>query len=217
MPDYTYESQFSEQRVMGIDEVGYGAWAGPVGVGAVYLDIASLDPEDLAHIDDSKKLSSKKRAQVARFLQSKEGVSIFSYIHLISSQQIDHLGIKQATLMGMTQAIQGLMDKYPSMAWGGVLVDGLSAPKSLLPVQCIVKGDQKSLSIAAASILVKEARDELMRGLSEKYPMYGWDSNVGYGTKDHRMGIQEYGCCSYHRFSYKPLQTYKPMDTKEVG
>lgn len=209
MPDYAYEEQLSSFPVIGIDEVGYGAWAGPVVVAGVFLDLSMWKPRELALIDDSKKLTAKKRGVIDAYMAEGEGTLVFSHVVFIEAPHIDQVGIKKATHFGIEGVVRGLLKKYPSHKWGGVLMDGLTTPHLPLPARCIVKGDQKSLSIAAASVMAKEARDRVMRTLSQSYPHYGWETNVGYGTKDHQKGILTHGCCGHHRFSYKPLHQYK--------
>jgi len=178
----------------GVDEVGRGPWAGPVTAAAVIFD-----PERVPMgLRDSKKLTARQRSSLA---QEIEAVAVsFAVIH-VPPAEIDRINVLQATFTAMMQALSAL-----EPAAQAVLVDGRQLPPSLnLPAQAIVGGDDQSHSIAAASILAKVARDTHMVALSQQYPGYGWDTNVGYGTAQHQKGLETYGVTPHHRRSFKPI------------
>lgn len=202
MPDFELEDSIGKLCV-GIDEAGRGPWAGPVAAGAVVILDRNLNPELLAGLDDSKKLSSKKREKLYNLLSDEEKSGKISVgIGLASAQEIDEMNILQATFLAMKRAVENLKVK-PEFA----LVDGNQKPKNLpCSVQTVVKGDGKSMSIAAASIAAKVYRDRLMTALAEKYPYYGFEKNAGYGTALHIQGLKEHGATPEHRFSYRPVR-----------
>ena len=180
--------------IAGTDEVGRGAWAGPVTAAAVILD-----PKKIPNgINDSKKLTKNKRNQLSDEIIA---LSIsYSIIH-ISVLEIDAINILEASMLAMRKATYSL-NKAPNH----VLVDGNKIPSNLnCPATAVVKGDNLSLSIAAASILAKVARDQIMEDLAQDFPKYGWETNVGYGTKAHIQGISQYGITPHHRVSFRPV------------
>ncbi|WP_066068601.1 ribonuclease HII [Neobacillus soli] len=181
------------EMIAGIDEVGRGPLAGPVVAAAVIL------PKDffLAGIDDSKKLSEKKRLEFDLIIR-REALA-FS-VTMIEAKEIDEINIYEATKKAMNAAIAAL-DPKPDF----LLIDAmkLETPYSS---ESIVKGDAKSISIAAASIIAKVARDELMKEISLHYPVYGFQQNMGYGTKEHINAIYQHGITSYHRKSFAPIK-----------
>ena len=207
MPDLFYERKFMGP-VIGIDEAGRGPWAGPVTVTAIWLCPSSYD--DLpADIDDSKKIKSVRRASLAAILMAPP-----HRYHTVSinAQKIDHMGILQATFAAMVAAANGLCDQFADAQMPGpvhALVDGnLLPPDMPLPATALVKGDSRSLSIAAASIIAKKVRDQIMCDLDAAYPGYGWASNMGYGTKLHQAGLDRFGITPHHRKSFKPIRRY---------
>ena len=151
-------------------------------------------------------MSLKKRESIYEDLLSYSGKGLYFCVHLASNQEVDELNVRGATQMAMVRSVEGLLSLYPELSWGGILVDGTHSPEFSLKTRCIVDGDKKSLSIAAASILAKVTRDRLMKTLSMDHPHYGWDKNVGYGTKRHHEGLKSFGPTPHHRMSYKPLQ-----------
>ncbi|MBK7433085.1 MAG: ribonuclease HII [Chitinophagaceae bacterium] len=178
----------------GIDEAGRGCYAGPVFAAAVILPKDFHDPL----LNDSKQLNEKQRDRL-RPLIEKEALA-FS-VQQVSNLDIDRINILQATYRAMHGAIAALKIK-PEL----LLVDGNRfAPYPQIRHHCIVKGDGKFASIAAASILAKTWRDEFMQQLHTEYPQYGWNSNKGYGTATHRKAIEQYGLCDHHRKSYHIL------------
>lgn len=202
MPNFEYEDEISG-LVIGIDEAGRGPWAGPVAAGAVAFLNRNIHHEILNGLDDSKKLSAKKREKLYNLLfeEEKKG-NLKIGIGLASAKEIDELNILQATFLAMKRAADKLNIK-PNMA----LVDGNREPKNLgCPCKTIVKGDAKSMSISAASIVAKVYRDKLMSDLAQKYPYYGFEKNAGYGTALHIDGLKKYGACEEHRKSYKPIK-----------
>lgn len=197
MPDFSLEMVVAG-IVCGVDEAGRGPLAGPVTAGAAILDRDRL-PDDLrAGLNDSKKLSESRRDSLFERLHAcaAEGIAVLSVAEA-SVEEIDSINILRATHLAMRRAVDGL-GVVPALA----LVDGNQAPPLACPVQCVVKGDGLSLSIAAASILAKVTRDSLMRRLAEAHPGYGWDRNMGYGTAEHRAAIQSLGPTDLHRRSF---------------
>ena len=183
------------ELIAGVDEVGRGPLAGPVVAAAVIL------PKDffLAGIDDSKKLSEKKRLEYDEIIR-KEAIA-FS-ISMIHAKEIDEMNIYEATKKAMNAAIVSLEPK-PDL----LLIDAMKLDIPF-PSESIIKGDAKSISIAAASIVAKVARDHLMKEISQTYPVYGFQQNMGYGTKEHIEAIHKHGITSYHRKSFAPVKDY---------
>ena len=184
---YSPNNQFEA----GIDEAGRGCLAGPVTAAAVIMPKSF----ELSTVDDSKKLSHEQRLEL-RYVIEKEALA-YSVVH-ISHQVIDQINILQATFKAMHQCVDELSIR-PEL----LLIDGNRFPAYLGIIhQCIVKGDAKYQSIAAASILAKTYRDEYMEKLHRKHPQYGWISNKGYPTNKHRSAIKEFGPTIYHRTSF---------------
>lgn len=186
-----YHNKFIEA---GLDEAGRGCFAGPVFAAAVIL------PKDFYHplLNDSKLLKRKERDYL-RPLIEKECMA-FS-VAKVCNEEIDRINILQASYKAMHVALNKL-SRQPEI----LLIDGNRfKPYKKLPHFCIVKGDGKYNSIAAASVLAKTYRDEYMENLHKKHIVYGWKSNKGYGTKEHRMAIENYGICRYHRKSFNIL------------
>ena len=189
--------QFSKTiLVAGTDEAGRGCLAGPVTAAAVIL------PFDFYNelLNDSKQLSERKRMLLMPLI--KDQAISYGICH-ISHQEIDQINILNASILGMHRSLDA-MNMDPDM----IIVDGNKfKPYKELPHQCVVKGDGKYLSIAAASVLAKTARDHYMEELDTQYPMYNWRQNKGYPTKEHREAIKKYGLSPYHRTSFKQLPT----------
>lgn len=176
----------------GLDEVGRGCLAGPVVAAAVIL------PPDYHHpqLTDSKQLSRTLREKIQLELKNE---ALAWAIAEVSNQQIDQINILKASFLAMHQAISQL-----SLTPAHLLIDGNRfTPYPFVPHTCIVKGDTKYFSIAAASVLAKTYRDELMEQLAHDYPHYGWAHNVGYPTPHHKRAIQQHGLTPYHRLSFK--------------
>ena len=191
--------------VIGVDEAGRGPWAGPVTVAACWLD-----PEAIPHLppglDDSKKLSAPRRAAFHAVLTGAP------HRHAVVSVPVAHIdrdGILQATLDGMARAAETLAEDLLAAGYGDVaqlLIDGNQMPPTGLPAQTVVKGDSRSLSIAAASVIAKHERDSIMGQLAKSYPGYGWETNMGYGTRTHRQGLARLGVTAHHRRSFAPVR-----------
>ena len=178
----------------GCDEVGRGCLAGPVVAAAVILPVDYHNP----WIQDSKKLSKPTREEL---IQEIKGAALGWAIAEASVAEIDQINILQASFLAMERAIQQL-PKAPEH----LLIDGNRWKSTLpYPYTCVIKGDGKFASIAAASILAKVYRDDLMEQLAHDFPHYGWEKNAGYPTKKHREGIQSQGSCSWHRKSFQLL------------
>ncbi len=178
----------------GCDEVGRGCLAGPVVAAAVIL------PQDYSNhwINDSKKLEKKQREDLS--IEIKE-MAISWQIAEASVAEIDQINILNASFLAMTRAVEGLRIKPEYL-----LIDGNRFRSTLkIPFSCIIKGDEKFANIAAASILAKVFRDNLMERLAEEFPHYSWERNAGYPTKAHRLGIEKYGDCIWHRKSFRLL------------
>lgn len=178
----------------GCDEAGRGPLAGPVTAAAVIL------PSDFKHslLNDSKQLTEKQR-DLLRPIIEKEAISYG--VAIIDNNKIDELNILNASFYGMHRAVDELNTKPEAL-----LIDGNRfKPYPEIPHHCIIKGDGKYLSIAAASVLAKTYRDEIMEQLHEEFPMYNWKKNKGYPTKEHRDAIREFGPCKYHRKSFRLL------------
>ncbi len=204
MPSWDIENKIGG-AVCGVDEAGRGPWVGPVAAGAVMFLSREINPEILAQIDDSKKLTAKKREKIYDLLLEEARAGRLTYgIGLASAAEIDELNILQATFLAMKRAVEKLKPQ-PQHA----LIDGNRLPIEFsCPTSCYIGGDAKSYSIAAASILAKVYRDDLMKELAQKYPGYGFEKNAGYGTKDHVEGLQKYGVTPEHRKSYKPIKEF---------
>jgi len=200
MPDFALETDVGG-IVAGVDEAGRGPWAGPVVAAAVVLDAERLPSALARDIDDSKKLTRNRRADLFGALQelSGDGVARLA-VGQASVVEIDRLNILAATLLAMGRAVAAL-DMVPTHA----LVDGNRAPDLSCPVTCVVGGDGTSLSIAAASIIAKETRDRLMAELAASHPGYGWERNAGYGTAQHKAALERLGVTTHHRRSFKPI------------
>ena len=176
---------------MGLDEVGRGCLAGPVVAAGVVFE-----PEtDIPEIRDSKTIGEEERITLSERI--KEEAVAWS-IQEGSIEEINKLNILWASLHTMQKCVDAV-EQTPDY----LLVDGNRYISSLIPYTCLVKGDDRSMSIAAASILAKVYRDELMKELHEKFPEYGWETNVGYPTKVHKEGLKEFGYTKYHRISFR--------------
>ena len=204
MPDFEFEKE-AGGVVAGVDEAGRGPWAGPVIAGAVVIADRNLPEELLTGLDDSKKLSAAKREKLYSALLAAEKAGKLSIgIGEATAREIDEMNILQATFLAMRRAVAKL-EVCPEKA----LIDGNRAPKDFpCPCRTIVKGDARSMSIAAASIAAKVYRDRLMVDLARKYPGYGFEKNAGYGTALHQAGLAEKGICPEHLRSYRPIQKY---------
>ncbi|WP_433770215.1 ribonuclease HII [Bacillus wiedmannii] len=191
-----YENALREKGltyIAGIDEVGRGPLAGPVVTAAVIL------PEDfyIPGLNDSKKLSEAKRE---RFYDEIKEHAIAIGVGIVSPQVIDEINIYQATKQAMLDAVANL-----SCTPEYLLIDAMKLPTAI-PQTSIIKGDAKSISISAASIIAKVTRDRMMKELGEKYPAYGFEQHMGYGTKQHLEAIEAHGVLEEHRKSFAPIK-----------
>jgi ribonuclease HII len=186
-------SNLGHKRVAGVDEAGRGPLAGPVVAGAVILKSFDF----VCEINDSKKLSKKKRELAYKEIIEKSIVGV----GIIGEKTIDRVNIYQATLRAMEMAVANL-EIPPDY----VIVDGRMKLVTKCPVKCIIKGDAKSMSIAAASIIAKVTRDRLMQKYDEEYPQYGFARHKGYGTRFHKEALKKFGPSPIHRYSYQPVK-----------
>jgi len=201
-PNFLIENSHKNLLIAGIDEAGRGPLAGPVVAACVILNQDDYPQE----INDSKKLSATLRGKIFAKLQEKSKFGI----GIVSEKKIDEINILRATKLAMFLAYENLCQKYQIFPQV-ILVDGNFKPfapqDKISEISAIVKGDQKSLSIAAASIIAKETRDKIMQNLHQEFPDYGWNKNSGYPTKLHVEKIKEFGICKFHRLSFEPIKT----------
>lgn len=187
---------------MGIDEVGRGAFAGPVGVGGVIFDpyMSGSQKEELLSlgINDSKKLSAKKRLELSKMIKD---IAISWNVSLIPVEIINDIGIGKATFLGMRRVFEIIQSKLPSSN-SYLLIDGFEIPGFEISQKGIIGGDGLSISIAAASIVAKVERDSLMEKLGIDNPKYGFEKHKGYGTREHRDSIQKFGMTAHHRVEF---------------
>ncbi len=180
--------------VAGVDEVGRGPLAGPVVVAAVILPLDCYLPG----LNDSKKLTAGQREKLYEQIKN-TAIAVSSSV--ISVETIDDINIYQATILGMYQAVSELAPVPQA-----VLIDAVPLPKLKMPYKSIIGGDQLSASIAAASIIAKVERDQIMNEIDSGYPMYGFSRNKGYGTEEHMNALSQYGACVHHRKSFAPVK-----------
>ena len=194
MPDSIIERGFGwpQKLVAGIDEAGRGPWAGPVVSAVVILNEKNI-PDGL---NDSKKLSEKKRLSLYSSIYNFHFVGV----GISSIEEIDSMNVLQATFLSMKRAVE---DLNPQPEY--ILVDGNLDPGLNFKTKCIIKGDSISISIAAASVIAKVTRDNLMLKLDKEFPNYNWKKNKGYGTAEHRNALEIHGPCKYHRKSFSPI------------
>jgi ribonuclease HII len=181
------------RRLAGVDEAGRGPLAGPVVAAAVLL---TPEAPRLEGVDDSKRLTRRRREQLAAAIVSTLPVGVGA----ASAREIDRLNIRVATALAMRRAVLHL----PGAA-DALLVDGLPMAEIGFPHEALVGGDRRSYAIACASIVAKTVRDRLMRRLAARYPDYGWDHNCGYGTPHHRAALERCGVTPHHRRSFGPV------------
>ena len=196
VPDFSIEKNCGKKIIAGLDEAGRGPLCGPVVAGAVVFK--KYDFDDMPLISDSKQMSEKQRNIAYDWITNNP--DIFWAVAQCSAREIDELNILQASLTAMTRAMNSLNIK-PEYC----LVDGNKMPKNMIG-ESVVKGDAKSLSIAAASILAKVTRDRIMHELAKKFPQYEWEKNAGYPTQQHLQAIDKYGINEHYRMSYGPVK-----------
>jgi ribonuclease HII len=200
-PDLRFESQLwasGLKRVAGLDEAGRGAWAGPVAAGAVVLPPTPVIADELNKVRDSKQMTPAERAYWAEVIRAR---ALAWGVGFATHQEIDEMGIVPATRLAMGRALSCLPVSVEHL-----LIDALHLPELPLPQTALIKGDARSLSIAAASVLAKTARDALMVEMDEQYPAYGFARHKGYGTAGHWQALQSAGPCEIHRFSFEPVK-----------
>ena len=204
-----YEREYLElgyKYICGIDEVGRGCLFGPVTAAAVIMPLSLENNKDIINgIEDSKKLTAKKREELSKKIIEK---SISYSIYSISEKTIDEINILNATKVDMINAVKNLKIK-PDI----LFIDALKIDIDIKQIS-IIKGDLKSYSIGCASILAKVCRDEIMNNLPEEYQKYKISKNKGYGTKEHLEAIKKYGPSNMHRFSFEPIKSYNHKDKK---
>ena len=203
-----FDNTFSSRKIKliaGVDEAGRGPLAGPVVAAAVIFDKKTFHKE----INDSKKIPEKKRDELYNWILE----NCLSYgIGIIGHEEIDEINILQASLKAMKLAAAQL-SPLPNL----ILIDGNKSFISDIKTKAVVKGDAKSFSIAAASIIAKVTRDEIMRTAHEKYPEYLWDQNKGYPTLAHREAVKKFGASSFHRKTFlRKLLAEEDLGTKEL-
>ncbi len=208
MPDFVLERR-CEGIVCGIDEAGRGPLAGPVVAAAVILDRKTLPRKLRAELDDSKKLTREERDEYAVMIRR---CAVRIGVGAASVREIERHNILQATFIAMRRALNRL-GMMPDIA----LIDGNQPPPLPCAVKTVIGGDGLSLSIAAASVIAKVTRDRLMRALAQRYDGYGWMTNVGYGTEEHRAAILALGPTRHHRMTFAPLQLSLGFDSNFVA
>lgn len=192
--DFSIENEIGSKFIAGVDEAGRGPLCGPVVAAAVIFP--NRDIEIPVVIRDSKKMSAHQRAIAYDWITQN---TIWA-TGQCSPTEIDELNILWASMRAMERAVAGLQQK-PDMC----LIDGNRVPKNLTGMS-VVKGDAKSISIAAASIIAKETRDKIMHELAAQFPMYGWEKNAGYPTAEHLTAIEKYGITEHHRKTFGPVR-----------
>jgi ribonuclease HII len=207
-PDYSLEQEArvaGAVRIAGIDEVGRGPLAGPVTAAAVILNPRDIPPG----LDDSKKLTARRRAVLETAIMAGAEVSIAH----ASVAEIDALNILRASHLAMVRALAGL-----TPAPDFLLIDGNLIPAGLtLPARAVIKGDGRSLSIAAASIVAKMCRDRIMVDLAQQHPGYGWETNAGYPSKSHKQALRDLGVTPHHRRSFRPVHNILYQENSVSG
>lgn len=181
-------------RIFGVDEAGRGPLAGPVVAASLYFK-GEIEIPDL---NDSKKLSAAKREKIFELLTTSSSVEYG--VGIATVEEIDSLNILQASLKAMVRSFEALNPDY-------LLIDGNKMPKTEVPGEFLIKGDSRSPSIAGASIIAKVIRDRFMMECHEKWPEYGFNAHMGYGTKKHREAIDRLGPCPIHRKSFEPIKS----------
>ncbi len=206
-PDFSIEDAAHAQGfaiIAGIDEAGRGPWAGPVVAAAVILERAKMPGALLGGLNDSKKLTAKKREALFSLLPGCARIGVGQ----ASVDEIDRDNILAATMSAMARAVVELGAPLDL-----ALIDGNRVPKLACPARCEIKGDGRSLSIAAASIIAKVTRDRIMAELAYLCPGYGWERNAGYGTAQHQAGLKSLGVTIHHRKSFAPIHKILSRDS----
>ena len=182
-------------RVFGVDEVGRGPLAGPVVAAAVHIPLPLWEAPEVLALQDSKKVSAANRARLSAWVQK----NCLWALAAVEAGEIDRLNILEASLTAMARALAQVPADF-------ALIDGNLVPETPVPCQPLVKGDAKSRSIAAASIVAKHHRDQIMARLDQEYPQYGWAQNAGYPTASHRAALATHGPTCYHRATFRGVK-----------
>jgi ribonuclease HII len=196
--------QSGYKLIAGIDEAGRGPLAGPVVAAAVVLPVDYRNPE----INDSKQLSPEKRENLYEVIRE---CALAVGLGVIEAAVIDEINILQATLMAMKEAV---LDIFPAPDF--LLIDGVNTLSLPIPQCTLIKGDSRSVSIAAASIIAKVSRDRIMEIYHRQFPQYNFIKNKGYGTDEHRAAIRKFGLCKIHRRSFRMSGTVKPAESYDL-
>lgn len=200
-PDLNIEKRLWKKGLLlvaGVDEAGRGAWAGPVAAGAVILPADARIIAKLPGVRDSKQMTGRQRTYWAEKIKA---LAVCWAVGMADNEEIDQIGILPATRLAMKRAIDGL-NEYPCH----LLIDAIRLTDLDIPQTSMIKGDVKVLSIAAASVLAKTARDALLVSCESQYPGYGFGHHKGYGTRFHHDQLKLLGPCPIHRFSYAPIR-----------
>ena len=211
MADFSIENQYQNKLIIGCDEVGRGCLAGPVLSAIAMVSIDAFNKEEILQIQDSKLLSKKQRVKAFEIIKEKiSNKKILASFGVIDNNTIDKINILEATKLSMLNAYQNFCRQtkiYPNI----MLVDGNFKPFSLRDnleeIKPIIKGDKISISIATASIIAKETRDNIMKDYHVNFPQFDWKNNMGYGTKNHVRAIKEIGISYLHRISFEPIKS----------
>lgn len=202
MPSFDIENSFDYKIIAGIDEAGRGPLCGPVFAACAIILDRNIYPKT---VDDSKKLTEKHREEIfEEILELEFNNKIFFGIGQADVEEIELINIRNATKLAMSRAYYQMVEKY-NMNVDLVLIDGNFVPELNTKTEYIIKGDQKSVSIATASIIAKVSRDKLLLELDKQYPEYNWKKNKGYGTSEHIEAIKKYGLSKFHRKSFVHL------------
>jgi ribonuclease HII len=207
-PDLTNEitlQQTGLSRIAGLDEAGRGAWAGPVMAAAVMLPLERANlAQSLEGVRDSKQMTATQREIWASCIHH---VAITVGLGVASAREVDKLGLITATRVAMVRALDDLCEPPEHL-----LIDYMLLPDVPLPQTALTRGDARTLSVAAASVVAKVTRDQAMVKMDTRYPGYGFDRNKGYGTHEHRAALKRLGPCPTHRRSYKPVALFIPTE-----
>ena len=209
--DFSIENQYKNKLIIGCDEVGRGCLAGPVLSAIAMVSINAFNKEEILQIQDSKLLSKKQRVKAFEIIKEKiSNKKILASFGAVDNDTIDKINILEATKLSMLNAYQNFCRQtkiYPNI----MLVDGNFKPFSLRDnleeIKPIIKGDKISISIATASIIAKETRDNIMKDYHINFPQFDWKNNMGYGTKNHVRAIKESGISYLHRISFEPIKS----------
>jgi len=200
MPDFSFERAAQDlgwARIAGVDEAGRGPLSGPVVAAAVVMEQDAMTDPVWARLDDSKRMTDKARDLLFDMITTTADIGI----GIVDVEGIERLNILGATMKAMADAVAALVTTP-----NHVLIDGNRMPSLSCSAETIVKGDGKSLSIAAASVIAKVTRDRIMGDLNIRYPGYGWDRNAGYGTPEHLGALKRLGVTPHHRKSFAPVR-----------